>query len=143
VDLAVPLATLLGLAQRPGEGHGLGPLDPGLCRELAGAAIHSPWTRLCVTVTTPDGIATGHGCARPARPARSGASASTSHPAAPALPARLNLTIPAARLTDLASTTTQGAPPGQPPWSFTPDSSTDSNTGSTSNTGSSTGPPGG
>jgi hypothetical protein len=28
-DLVLPLSTLLGLADRPGEGHGLGPLDPG------------------------------------------------------------------------------------------------------------------
>ena len=62
-DLVLPLATLLGLAERPGEGHGLGPLDPALCRDLALAAAGSPWTRLCVTVTDPDGIAIGHGCA--------------------------------------------------------------------------------
>jgi hypothetical protein len=43
-DLVLPLTTLLGLADRPGEGHGLGPLDPDLCRELAMAATgsHSP-----------------------------------------------------------------------------------------------------
>ncbi len=66
-DLVVPLATLLGLADRPGEGHGLGPLDPALCRELAAAAAASPHSLLCVTVTGPEGIATGHGCARPHR----------------------------------------------------------------------------
>jgi hypothetical protein len=66
-DLVLPLATLLGLAERPGESHGLGTLDPELCRELAIAATGSPWTRLCVTVTDPDGIAIGHGCARPVR----------------------------------------------------------------------------
>ena len=70
-DLVLPLATLLGLAERPGEGHGLGPLDPELCRELACAATGSPWTRLCLTVTDPDGIAVGHGCAkRPRKPQR-------------------------------------------------------------------------
>ena len=63
-DLVLPLATLLGLAERPGEGYGLGPLDPDLCRSLAITAAGSPYTRLCVTVTDPDGIATGHGCAR-------------------------------------------------------------------------------
>jgi uncharacterized protein DUF222 len=67
-DLVLPLATLLGLADRPGEGHGLGPLDPDLCRELALAAASSPWTRLCVTVTDADGIAIGHGCAKPLKP---------------------------------------------------------------------------
>jgi hypothetical protein len=34
-ELVIPLLTLLGLAERPGEGHGLGPLDPALCRDLA------------------------------------------------------------------------------------------------------------
>jgi hypothetical protein len=34
-NLTVPLATLLGLAERPGAGHGLGPLDPALARDLA------------------------------------------------------------------------------------------------------------
>jgi len=38
VNLTVPLATLLGLADRPGEMAGIGPLDPGLARDLAGAA---------------------------------------------------------------------------------------------------------
>ena len=122
-DLVLPLATLLGLAERPGEGHGLGPLDPQLCRELATAAAGSPWTRLCVTVTTPDGIAAGHGCARPLRKQRITAPPRTAIPAGGtgppmALPARLNLTITAGRLAELTAAT---GPPGQAPWSFTPD----------------------
>ena len=82
-DLVLPLATLLGLAERPGEGYGLGPLDPALCRELAITAAGSPYSRLCVTVTDPDGIAIGHGCARasrrgqPRRPAGTAAPPST------------------------------------------------------------------
>jgi len=68
VNLTVPLATLLGLADRPGAGHGLGPLDPALARDLAAAAAAgSPHSQWCVTVTDPSGIAIGHGCARPAR----------------------------------------------------------------------------
>ncbi len=66
-DLIIPLATLLGLAERPGEGHALGPLDPGLCRSLAALAAASPHTTACVTVTSPGGFAIGHGCARPDR----------------------------------------------------------------------------
>ena len=121
-DLVLPLATLLGLAERPGESHGLGPLDPDLCRELAIVAIGSPWTRLCVTVTDSEGIAIGHGCAKPAQlgPAspRPGTRAGLD------LPAQVNLTITAARLTELTRTGPPGAPcasgpPGQPPWSFT------------------------
>jgi hypothetical protein len=44
-NLVLPLATLLGLAERPGEAHGLGPLDPQLSRELAIAAAGSSWTQ--------------------------------------------------------------------------------------------------
>ena len=61
-DLVIPLATLLGLADRPGEGHGLGPLDPDICRDLAAAAAGSPHSQWCVTVTDRNGIAIGHGC---------------------------------------------------------------------------------
>jgi hypothetical protein len=63
-DLVLPLATLQGNASRPGESHGFGILDPGLCRHLAGLAIRSIHTTLCVTVTDPDGTAIGHGCLR-------------------------------------------------------------------------------
>jgi hypothetical protein len=126
-DLVVPLATLLGLAERPGEGYGLGPLDPALCCELAAAAIGSPWTQLCVTITDADGIAIGHGCARPARKRKQH---STSQPQRPpgtgvalTLPARVNLTITAARLAELAASGPPGGsppsrPPGLQPWSL-------------------------
>ena len=66
-NLTIPLATLLGLADRPGAGHGLGPLDPALARDLTATAAASPLTEWCVTVTDPFGVAIGHGCARPAR----------------------------------------------------------------------------
>ena len=93
-DLIVPLTTLLGLAERPGDIHGFGLLDPALARELAAAAAASRGTEVCVTVTSGEGYAIGHGCARPAR---------KSHPPGPtasliAMRARLNLTIPAAAL---------------------------------------------
>ena len=111
-DLIVPLATLLGLAERPGEIHGFGLLDPALARELAAAAAASRRTEVCVTVTSPEGYAIGHGCARPAR---------TPRPAGPAaspvaLPARLNLTIPAAALPGLPGRLASHTGP----WSFTP-----------------------
>jgi len=118
-DLVLPLATLLGLAERPGEGHRLGPLDPDLSRSLALSAIASPYSRLCVTVTDPDGIAIGHGCARPARPGGNPADPASARWGQPhgavALPARVNLTVTAARLAELADTT---GPPGRGPWSF-------------------------
>jgi hypothetical protein len=65
VTLTVPLATLLGLDQRPGEIPGIGPVDPWLARDLAGAAARNPTTTWCVTVTDRHGHAIGHGCARP------------------------------------------------------------------------------
>jgi hypothetical protein len=132
LDLVIPLATLLGLAERPGESHTLGPLDPDLCRELTAAAAASPATRLCVTVTGSDGMAIGHGCARPARPtplARLDHLARTSSPGFPAasLPAQLNLTISATRLAELADLPGppelpglpgSTGPPGHPAWSL-------------------------
>ncbi|MGH3280465.1 MAG: hypothetical protein ACRDNW_15185 [Trebonia sp.] len=44
-EVTVPLATLLGLAERPGENRLLGPLDPALARDLAAAAARSPHSR--------------------------------------------------------------------------------------------------
>jgi hypothetical protein len=61
------LATLLGLADRPGHLAGLGPIDPALARDMAAAATRSGRSNWCVTVTNQEGHAIGHGCARPAR----------------------------------------------------------------------------
>jgi len=63
--LTVPLATLAGLADRPGELAGLGPVDPWLARDLATAAARNPKTTWCLTVTDNQGHAIAHGCARP------------------------------------------------------------------------------
>jgi hypothetical protein len=116
-DLAVPLATLLGLARRPGEIHGLGLLDPALARRLAAAAAASPRTQLCLTVTSPEGYAAGHGCARPERSPGRGRQPGPAPPAGTlaGLPARLNLTIPATTLPRLTSPTGPGSP-----WGLTP-----------------------
>jgi hypothetical protein len=65
VNLTIPLATMLGLANRPGQIGGIGPIDPDLARDLASAAARSPRSTWCVTVTDQDGRAIGHGCARP------------------------------------------------------------------------------
>jgi hypothetical protein len=64
ITLTVPLASLTGLADRPGELAGIGPIDPWLARDLAAAAARNPKTTWCVTVTDQDGHAVGHGCAR-------------------------------------------------------------------------------
>jgi hypothetical protein len=66
VNLTIPLETLLGLADRPGDAAGIGPLDPWLARDLAAAAARNPKTTWCLTVTDQHGHAIGHGCARPA-----------------------------------------------------------------------------
>ena len=63
--LTVPLATLLELADRPGEIPGLGPVDPWLARDLARTSAASRKTTWCLTVTDNQGHAIGHGCARP------------------------------------------------------------------------------
>jgi len=65
VTLTTPLATLVGLADRPGELGSLGPVDPWLARDLARAAAASPKTTWCLTVTDNQGHAVAHGCARP------------------------------------------------------------------------------
>jgi Domain of unknown function (DUF222) len=66
VTLTIPAATILDLADRPGELAGIGPVDPGLARDLAAAAARNPRSTWCVTVTDSQGHAIGHGCARPA-----------------------------------------------------------------------------
>ena len=65
VNVTIPLATLLDLADRPGEIPGIGPVDPWLARDLVGVAAQNPKTTWCVTVTDEVGHAIGHGCARP------------------------------------------------------------------------------
>jgi hypothetical protein len=67
VNLTIPAATLTRRADRPGELTGIGPVDPGLARDLAEAAARNPRSTWCITVTDQDGHAVGHGCARPAR----------------------------------------------------------------------------
>ncbi len=68
--LTTPLATLLGLADRPGERPGLGPVDPWQARDLTRASAASPRTSWCLTVTDSQGRPIGHGCARPEPPSR-------------------------------------------------------------------------
>jgi len=63
--LTVPLADLTGMADRPGQLSGLGPIDPWLARDLAATAARNPRTSWCVTATDPQGHAEWHGCGRP------------------------------------------------------------------------------
>ncbi|HEY1702540.1 MAG TPA: DUF222 domain-containing protein [Trebonia sp.] len=64
VHLTLPLATLEGIANRPGEAIRYGALDPALVRRLGEAAAASLRSRFCLTITGPDGHAAYHGCAR-------------------------------------------------------------------------------
>ena len=98
VTLTIPAVTVLGLADRPGEMAGIGPIDPGLARDLAAAAARSPRSTWCVTVTDRQGHAIGHGCARPAPAAGHG------HRGKP----------------DKPDTASGPGPPGAPRFSFTP-----------------------
>ena len=70
INLTIPLATLLGLAEHPGEAAGFGPIDPALARDLAAQAAGNPGTAWCVTVTDPVGHPVAHGCARRGKPKR-------------------------------------------------------------------------
>ncbi len=64
INVTVPLSTLLGTSDTPGEVAAFGPVDAELARELARAAGMHPATRWCVTVVGQHGQAIGHGCAR-------------------------------------------------------------------------------
>jgi len=66
-NLTFPLTTLLQLGERPGAGHGLGPLDPALVRDIAATAATNPDSEFCLTITNNEGEAVAHGCAKPAR----------------------------------------------------------------------------
>jgi len=96
VTLTIPAATLLGLADRPGEMAGIGPIDPDLARDLAGAAARSPRSTWCLTVTDRQGHAIGHGCARPAPAAgrrHRGTRDTPGGPGGPGPPGRASFTL--------------------------------------------------
>ena len=67
INLTIPLTTLLGLTDHPGEAAGYGPIDAGLARTLAPQATGNPATTWCITITDSDGHPTAHGCATPGR----------------------------------------------------------------------------
>jgi hypothetical protein len=132
-DLVIPLVTLLGLADRPGEGHSLGTLDPELCRHLATVALRSPHTTLCVTVTDADGIAIGHCCIDRSSRGNRKRPRTTSPPGPPGppgagpplscLPASINLTIPATTLNGMLAERTVAPAPTRTRggWALAPD----------------------
>ena len=126
LHLTVPLTTLLGLADRPGEIPGLGPVDPWLARDLARAAAANPKTTWCLTVTDGQGHAIGHGCARPApgnqrdrpaeeqTPGRPADPGRRIRPARPAGTARGSPSRPQIKPGRRADTDPGGSPPGFP-----------------------------
>ncbi|HEY3953027.1 MAG TPA: HNH endonuclease signature motif containing protein [Streptosporangiaceae bacterium] len=63
VNLTLPLATLLGWSQAPGEAGRFGPLDAQTARDIAQAAAASPAARWHLTITDAGGQAVAHGCA--------------------------------------------------------------------------------
>ncbi|HEX5303428.1 MAG TPA: DUF222 domain-containing protein [Streptosporangiaceae bacterium] len=118
--LTIPLATLLDLADRPGQLSGT-PIDPWLARDLARAAAASPKTSWCVTATDPDGHAIWHACAGPApknhskhaRPARRGKRGGPGPPGTAAGPDRPGPGFSFTR-------TSRDGPPGSPgTWTLT------------------------
>ena len=70
INLTVPLTTLLGLTDHPGEAAGYGPIDADLARTLAAQATGNPATTWCITITDQNGHPTAHGCATSGRPRR-------------------------------------------------------------------------
>jgi hypothetical protein len=72
VNLTVPLVTLLGLAESPGDLGGFGPITAFTARDLAARALDAPAVRWCVTVTDETGQPVAHGCATRKRRSREG-----------------------------------------------------------------------
>ena len=71
-NLTLPLETLQGRAERPGEAQGLGALDPGLVRDLARAGASHPGSEFCLTIVDRHGYAIGHACCKPVRARKTG-----------------------------------------------------------------------
>ncbi len=59
--LTIPLDTMLGLRDAPGEAAGYGPLHGDIARDLARAAAAHPATDWGLIITDPDGRALGYG----------------------------------------------------------------------------------
>jgi hypothetical protein len=102
VHLTIPLATLLGLADRPGEAAGHGPLHADTCRTLADALALHPTTTWAVIITDPHGRAI-----ELAGPAKARQPAKTATPRTTRGSSATNPVTPAT-----ASHTARGSPPG-------------------------------
>jgi hypothetical protein len=69
VCLTLPLRTLLGWADAPGDAAGYGPLHGDIARDLANAAAAHPATQWHLIITDPDGHALGYAHTPRRRPA--------------------------------------------------------------------------
>jgi Domain of unknown function (DUF222) len=67
ITITVPLGTVQGLSEEPGNADGFGPLDAETARDLLAAGARNPRTRWCITAVAPDGTAAAHACAPGAR----------------------------------------------------------------------------
>ena len=63
VTITVPVETVQGMSETPGEVGSFGLIDADDARDLVAAAAKHPRTRWCITVLNPDGTAAAHGCA--------------------------------------------------------------------------------
>jgi hypothetical protein len=63
VTITVPVETVLGMSETPGEVGSFGLIDAPDARDLVAAAARHPRTRWCITALNPDGTAAAHGCA--------------------------------------------------------------------------------
>jgi hypothetical protein len=83
VFLTLPLATLLGLSDAPGQAAGYGPVDPDTGRALARAAAGHPGAGWHLIITDPHGRAVGYGHAPRANPTAAAARRATPPTAGP------------------------------------------------------------
>jgi hypothetical protein len=119
-EVTIPLDTLRGRAQRPGDNRLLGPLDPALARDLAAAAARSAFSRWEVTVVDGRGYAVGHGVARPGR-ARQRRQSQAPGLSVYGFPARVNITVTEALLKQVAAESVQSGLSAEPRSGAPPD----------------------
>jgi hypothetical protein len=86
VNLTMPLATWLGGSTAPGDVAGFGPIPGDDARALAALVARQPGSRWCLTLTSRDGRAIGHGCARAGPPPAGGDGPGRATPGGPGRP---------------------------------------------------------
>jgi hypothetical protein len=90
VNITVPLTTLTGQSETPGDAIGFGLLDAETARDLVAAAARHPATRWCVTAVALDGTAAAHGCVSGRHPPPGPGAAFRPGPGAPFPPGALH-----------------------------------------------------